>query len=84
MEYIYSVERIGIKKGIQQGTIKLLSRFIARRFRVSPVSVHPGKGRTFGYAFPGRTLERFGMEVQKAATYSIPIVNKRGIEEGVS
>ncbi len=41
MEYISSVERIGIKRrmqqGIQQGTIKLLSRLIAKRFQVSPV-----------------------------------------------
>jgi len=41
MEYISSVERIGIKRGIQQGTMKLLSRQIARRFQVSPDSVHP-------------------------------------------
>ena len=45
MEYISSVERIGIKKGMQQGmqqgTVKLLSRQIARRFQVSPDSVHP-------------------------------------------
>ena len=53
MEYVTSVERIGIKKGmqqgiqqgmqqgIQQGTMKLLSRQIARRFQVSPDSVHP-------------------------------------------
>lgn len=45
MEYISSVERIGIKRGIQQGmqqgTMKLLSRQIARRFQVSPDSVQP-------------------------------------------
>ena len=45
MEYISSVERIGIKRGIQQGiqqgTMKLLSRQIARRFQVSLDSVHP-------------------------------------------
>ena len=45
MEYVTSVERIGIKKGVQQGmqqgTMKLLSRQIARRFKVSPDSVHP-------------------------------------------
>lgn len=45
MEYVTSVERIGIKKGIQQGmqqgTMKLLSRQIARRFQVSSESVHP-------------------------------------------
>ena len=41
MEYISSVERIGIKKGMQQGTMKLLSRQIARRFQISTDSVHP-------------------------------------------
>ena len=41
MEYISSVERIGIKRGMQQGTMKLLSRQIARRFQISPDSVHP-------------------------------------------
>ena len=45
MEYISSVERIGIKKGmekgIEQGTLKLLSRLIARRFHVSIDSLHP-------------------------------------------
>ncbi len=41
MEYISSVERIGIKRGMQQGTMNLLSRQIARRFQVNPDSVHP-------------------------------------------
>lgn len=41
MEYVTSVERIGIKKGLQQGTMNLLSRLIARRFQVSSDSVHP-------------------------------------------
>ena len=45
MEYVTSVERIGIKKGMQQGmqqeAMKLLSRQIARRFQVSSDSVHP-------------------------------------------
>ena len=44
MEYVSSVERIGIKKGMQQGmqqgTMKLLSRQIARRFQISLDSVH--------------------------------------------
>jgi hypothetical protein len=45
MEYVSSVERIGIKKGIQQGiqqeALRLLSRQIARRFQVSSDSVQP-------------------------------------------
>ncbi len=45
MEYISSVERIGIRKGIQQGiqqeALKLLTRQIARRFQVSFDSVQP-------------------------------------------
>ena len=41
MEYVTSVERIGIRKGMQQGTMNLLSRQIARRFQVSSESVHP-------------------------------------------
>ena len=41
MEYVTSVERIGIRKGMQQGTMNLLSRLIARRFQVSADSVHP-------------------------------------------
>ena len=41
MEYVSSVERIGIRKGIQQEALKLLSRQIARRFRVSSDSVQP-------------------------------------------
>ncbi len=45
MEYVSSVERIGIKKGIQQGmqegVLKLLARQIARRFQVSSDSVQP-------------------------------------------
>jgi len=41
MEYISSVERIGIRKGIQQEALKLLSRQIARRFQVSSDSIHP-------------------------------------------
>ncbi len=41
MEYVSSVERIGIRKGIQQEALKLLSRLIARRFRVSSDSIHP-------------------------------------------
>ena len=43
MEYVSSVERIGIRKGIQQGiqqeALKFLSRQIARRFQVSYDSV---------------------------------------------
>ncbi len=41
MEYVSSVERIGIRKGIQQEALKLLSRQIARRFQVSYDSVQP-------------------------------------------
>ena len=41
MEYVSSVERIGIRKGIKQGTSTLLSHLIARRFQVSSDSVHP-------------------------------------------
>ncbi len=49
MEYVSSVERIGIRKGIQQGiqqgtqqeALKLLARLIARRFQVSSDSVQP-------------------------------------------
>ena len=53
MEYVTSVERIGIKKGMQEGmqrgmqegmqreAMKFLSRQIARRFQVSSDSVHP-------------------------------------------
>lgn len=41
MEYVSSVERIGIRKGIQQEALKLLSLQIARRFRVSSDSVQP-------------------------------------------
>ena len=40
MEDISSVERIGIKKGMEQGTLKLLSRLIAGRFHVSIDSLH--------------------------------------------
>ena len=54
MEYISSVERIGIKRGMQQGmqqgTIKLLSRQIARRFHISSDSIHP--------IFSGLTIEQ--------------------------
>ena len=31
----------GMQQGMQQGTMKLLSRQIARRFQISPDSVHP-------------------------------------------
>ena len=41
MEYVSSVERIGIRKGMQQEALKLLSRQIARRFQVSSDSVQP-------------------------------------------
>ena len=45
MEYVSSVERIGIRKGMQQGkqeeALSLLSRLIARRFQVSSDSVQP-------------------------------------------
>ena len=53
MEYVSSVEKIGIKKGIQQGiqqgvqqgvqqeALRLLSRQIAKRFQVSSDSVQP-------------------------------------------
>ena len=41
MEYVSSVERIGIRKGIQQGVLELLARQISRRFEVSSDSVQP-------------------------------------------
>ena len=41
MEYVSSVERIGIKKGMQQGVLELLARQITRRFEVSSDSVQP-------------------------------------------
>ena len=45
MEYVSSVERIGIRKGMQQGmqeeALRLLSRQIARRFQASSDSVQP-------------------------------------------
>lgn len=45
MEYVSSVERIGIRKGIQQGmqqgASKLLSRQIATRFQIGADSVQP-------------------------------------------
>jgi len=41
MPHVTSVERIGIEKGMQQGTMKLLTRLIARRFQASSDSVHP-------------------------------------------
>ena len=41
MEYVTSVEKIGIRKGMQQGTMNLLSRLIASRFQVSSDTVHP-------------------------------------------
>ena len=54
MEYVSSVERIGIKKGMQQGmqeeALRLLSRQIARRFQVSSDSVQP--------IFAGLTIEQ--------------------------
>ena len=41
MEYVTSVERIGIRKGMQHEAMNFLSRLIARRFQVSADSVHP-------------------------------------------
>ncbi|MCK4391018.1 MAG: DUF4351 domain-containing protein [Desulfobacterales bacterium] len=41
MEYVSSVERIGIKKGMQQGVLELLARQITRRFEVSSDSLQP-------------------------------------------
>jgi hypothetical protein len=49
MEYVSSVEKIGMQKGMQQGmqqgihegALKLLARQIARRFQVSSDSVQP-------------------------------------------
>ncbi len=54
MEYVSSVERIGMEKGMekgmQKGTLSLLSRLIARRFQVSSDSVQP--------IFAGMTTEQ--------------------------
>ena len=49
MEYVSSVEKIGIKKGIQQGIqqgnyqgkIALLCRLISKRFKVAPEAIQP-------------------------------------------
>ena len=45
MEYVSSVEKIGMEKGmekgVQKGTLSLLSHLIARRFQVTSDSVHP-------------------------------------------
>ncbi len=36
MRYVTSVERIGIKKGIQQGELRVLRRLLTRRFGELP------------------------------------------------
>jgi len=47
-----SIDEEGVQQGMQEGTMKLLSCQIARRFKVSPDSVHP--------MFAGLTTEQLG------------------------
>ncbi len=41
MEYVTSVERIGMEKGIEKGSLNLLCRLIARRFKTGYESIPP-------------------------------------------
>ncbi len=41
MEYVTSVERIGIEKGMEKGSLNLLCRLIAKRFKTGSESLPP-------------------------------------------